>query len=88
MRLYRSKHEKKIKEVAKNRYIWKSAKKGSVDYNPSRNDEASFRPNISENKEERTLPEGGRGRSYSISEERYKKQKELISSQSLWFRVF
>lgn len=30
----------------------KVSKKGSVDYNPSRNDEASFRPNTSENKEE------------------------------------
>lgn len=34
MRLFKSKHEKEMKGVAKNENVWKSAKKASVDFEP------------------------------------------------------
>lgn len=34
MRLFQSKHEKKMKGVAKNENVWKSAKKESMDFEP------------------------------------------------------
>jgi len=61
-RLFQSKHEKETKGVAKTGNLWKSAKKEVWTLSSNRNDEVSFRSNICENKEERSLPEGGRWR--------------------------
>lgn len=56
--------------------VSKESKKG-WSMNPNRNDEASFRPNISGNEEEQGLPEGGRWKIDCIRDRRYRKPKKL-----------